>query len=257
MEQLLAQLPVYLLVVSRLGGLMLVSPIFANRAVPPQVRAALSFILGLLILPRATAAPGVTEGAGLLVGAVLEMLTGMIVGFFTQLVLAALQMAGALMDMDIGFAMVQIFDPVSGRPEPVLGTFFQTLALVVFLALDAHHWVIRALAESYTYVPAGGLTLGVAGPMYVVEYFGALLSLAVQLVLPFLAVMLLTTVALAGVNRAVSQLNIFTLGLAMKVLIGLAGLMLLLPYILPRMSAIFATGYTELLRTLDLFKQGL
>lgn len=257
MEQLLAQLPVYLLVVSRLGGLMLVSPIFANRAVPPQLRAALSFLLGLLILPRVTASPAVTEGAGLLVGAVLEMLVGMIIGFFTQLVLAALQMAGALMDMDIGFAMVQIFDPVSGRPEPVLGTFFQTLALVVFLALDAHHWVIRALADSYTHIPAGGLPLATGGPMYVVEFFGALLSLSVQLVLPFLAVMLLTTVALAGVNRAVAQINIFTIGLGTKVLIGIAGLMLLLPFILSRMSVIFATGYTELLRTLDLFQQGL
>lgn len=256
MEQLLSQLPLYLLVASRMGGMMITSPVFSNRFIPAQVRAALSLILGLVILPRATAAPGMTEGMGLLAGAVLEMLTGMIIGFLTQMVLSVLQIAGAFVDMDMGFTMAQIMDPVTGRAEPLLGIFFQFTALVIFLAFDGHHWLIRALAGSYESVPAGGLTLAVEAPLYLVRLFGTLLSLAVQIVLPFTAVMLLTTVALAGINRAVAQLNIFALGLGLKAVVGLMVLIVLLPYFLPRMAWLFEAGYVELLRLLELMRPG-
>jgi flagellar biosynthetic protein FliR len=254
MEQFLAQLPLFLLVASRMGGVIITSPVFNNRFIPPQLRAALAFILALLVLPRASASPGMTEGSTLILAAMLELLTGMVIGFLTQLILAVMAMAGSLVDIDMGFTIAQILDPVTGRAEPLLGTFFQSLTLVVYLMLNAHHWLIRALAESYSAVPAGGLSLGTTAPIYIVAMFGSLLSLAVQIVLPFTAVMLLTTVALAGINRAVAQLNIFALGLGTKALVGLVLLFLIFPYLLPRMEWLFSAGYAEMIKTLDLMR---
>jgi len=254
MEQLLAQLPLYLLVASRMGGVMITSPVFNNRFIPGQVRAALAFILALLVLPRASANPGMTEGAWLILGALFELMTGLLIGLLTAMVLSVMQMAGSLLDIDLGFSMAQIMDPVTGRGEPVLSTFFQTLTLVVYLAVNAHHWLIRALAQSFETIPAGFLTLSGTAPAYVVNMFGALLAQAVQIVLPFTAVMLLTTAALAGINRAVAQMNIFTLGLGAKALVGMTLLFLMFPYFLPHLNWLFSAGYNELLKTIDLMR---
>lgn len=255
MEQFLVQLPVYLLVTSRMAGVVISSPVFNNRFVPAQVRAALAFLLGLLILPRVSVTPGMTEGMWLILAAILEMITGLVIGFLTQMVLSVMAMAGSIVDLDMGFTIAQIMDPVTGRAEPVLGTFFQSLTLVVYLLLNAHHWLIRALVQSYDAVPAGGLSFSSpVAPMYVVNMFGSLISLAVQIVLPIMAVILLTTVALAGMNRAVAQMNIFALGLGVKALVGMTLLFLLFPYLLPRLEWLFAAGHTELLKTLDLMR---
>ncbi len=254
MEQFLAQLPLFLLVASRMGGVMITSPVFNNRFIPAQVRGALAFILALLVLPRASAYPGMTEGAWLMLGILFELLTGLVVGFLTALILAVMQMAGSLLDIDLGFTMAQIMDPVTGRGEPVLSTFFQSMTLVVYLTLNAHHWLIRALADSFETIPAGFLTLTGTGPAYVVNMFAALLSLAVQIVLPFTAVMLLTTAALAGINRAVAQMNIFALGLGTKALVGMTLLFLMFPYFLPHLNWLFSAGYTEMIKTLDLMR---
>lgn len=254
MEQFLAMLPLFLLVASRMGGVIIASPVFNNRFIPPQVRAALAFLLALLVLPRASAMPGMLEGAYLIGAALIELITGMVIGFLTQMVFAVMAMAGSLLDIDLGFTIAQVMDPVTGRAEPLLGTFFQSLTLVLYLAVGAHHALIRSLAESYTAVPAGGFSLSSVAPLYIVNIFGSLLSLAVQLVLPFTAVMLLTTVALAGINRAVAQLNIFSLGLGMKALVGLILLFLIFPYLLPHLEWLFTAGYTETLKTLDLMR---
>lgn len=254
MEQFLATLPLFLLVASRMGGVMITSPLFQSRFIPAQVRAALAFILALLVLPRASAMPGMLEGAYLIGGAVVELVTGMVIGFLTQIILTVMAMAGSLLDIDLGFTIAQIMDPVTGRAEPLLGAFFQSLALVLYLATGAHHWLIRALAESYAVVPAGGFSLSSAAPTYVVKMFGSLLSLAVQLVLPFTAVMLLTTVALAGINRAVAQFNIFALGLGAKALVGMTLLFLIFPYLLPHLEWLFSAGYAETIKTLDLMR---
>jgi flagellar biosynthetic protein FliR len=254
MEAFLSQLPLFLLVASRMGGVVITSPLFNNRFLVPQARALLTFLLAFLLLPRATAAPQVTEGAWLILSALAEMLTGMVIGFLTQVVLATMAMAGALIDLDMGFTIAQVMDPVTGQAEPVLGSFFQTLTLVVFFGFNAHHWLLRALAQSYEAIPVGLFTLQAAPSLHLIEMFGSLLSLTVQMVLPFIAVMMLVTTALAGMNRAVAQFNIFALGLGTKALVGMLFLFLIFPYLLPRLEWLFEAGHAELLKLIDLMR---
>lgn len=254
MEAFLSQLPVFLLVASRMGGLMITSPIFNNRFLVPQVRAFLTFLLAFLLLPRATAPPQATEGAWLIVSAVAEMLTGMVIGFLTLVVLSTMAMAGALIDLDMGFTIAQVMDPVTGHAESVLGSFIQSLTLVVFFGFNAHHWLIRALAQSYDAIPVGLFTLQAVPSLHLVEMFGALLSLTIQMVLPFIAVMLLVTTALAGMNRAVPQFNLFAIGLGTKALVGMLFLFLIFPYLLPRLEWLFEAGHAELLKLIELMR---
>ncbi|MFZ5814009.1 MAG: flagellar biosynthetic protein FliR [Bacillota bacterium] len=254
MEAFLNQVPLLLLISTRLIGMMISSPVFSNRFVPPQLRFALSFLLAFAILPGVAAPAPLPDGAGLLIAVLMEMLTGLVIGFITALVLAVMQIAGALIDLDMGFTLVNVLDPMTGHNDSILGSLFQSLVLVFYLGLNAHHWLIRALVQSYELVPAGGRIQGVGGALYVVYLFGDLLALAVQIVLPFTAVMLLTMLAFSGVNRAVAQMNIFALGLGTKSLVGLLILVLLLPYYAQPMTRIIEASYRELLHVLDLMR---
>ncbi|HYF93946.1 MAG TPA: flagellar biosynthetic protein FliR [Symbiobacteriaceae bacterium] len=254
MDQLLAQVPLILLVASRVAGVTAISPVFANRFIPPALRGAFTLLLGVILLPvvQGQAAPDVMTGSGLLAGCVLELLVGLTIGFVGQLVFAAVQMAGALIDLDMGFMNAQVFDPVSGRVEPITSTFFQALALTLYLAMNAHHQLIRALAASYTAIPAGGLAITAGGPLHVANLFGAMLAAAVQMVLPFMAAMLLATMAMAGITRAVPQLHIFAVGMGAKAVAGMAFIMFLMPYMLAFLERLFDAGNAELLHVLNL-----
>jgi flagellar biosynthesis protein FliR len=254
MDQLLAQLPLLLLVASRIAGVTTASPVFANKFILPPTRVVLTLLLALVILPTAQVVPGALEGAGFLIACALELVVGLVIGFLSQLLFAVLQMAGAILDIDMGFSMAQVLDPVSGHSDPLLGAFFQTLALTLYLVTDGHHWLLRALAGSYETLPAGGLTAGSMAFEHVVNLFGSFLGFSVQMVLPFIAVMLLATVVMAAVNRAVQQIQILQTGLGIKSLAGLAMLMVTLPHFLALLERLFETGQAELARTLQLMR---
>lgn len=252
MEQLLALAPSLLLVSMRLAGVVTASPVFNNKFMPGQSRVIFTFLLALLLLPTVKVAPEVNGPTGLLIASVVELLIGLLIGFLNALIFAVVEMAGAWLDLDMGFSMSSVLNPTSGMSEPLIATFFQTLALVIYLTINGHHWLLRALAESYQAIPAGGLNFGAQGPMYAVELFGTLLSLAIQMALPFVAVMLMMTTALAGINRAMPQLNIFSLGLGLKAVVGMVMLVVFMPFFLSFLGSLFQSGHAQLLKVLDI-----
>lgn len=254
MEQLFAQLAALLLGASRAMGIFTAAPVLSTRFVPFQVRVAISFVLGLFLIPAIPVDPGRTEGVNLLLAALVELMVGLVIGFLCLLVVSVMQIAGAWIDLEMGFALAGLFDPLTGESATVIGNLFQTTALVFFLAIDGHHWLIRALARSYALLPAGGPVEGSVAGLYVARLFGDLLGIAIQLILPFVAAMLLTMVAFAVLNRAVAQLNIFAVGLGTKTFVGLLLLIVMLPFYARPLTALFEAGYTEAMRVLDLMR---
>ena len=251
MDTLLEQLPSLLLVSCRVGGVTTVSPVFQNRFIMPQVRAILSILLALVMLPATQVVPGAQEGFGLAVACLLELVVGLVIGFLSLLLFSVVQIAGSILDFDMGLSMAQLVDPVSSYSQPLLGTFFRTLALVFYFLVDAHHVLVLGLAESYQVLPAGALIASSAGFFEVASLFGHMLAIAVKLVLPFLAVMLLTSAVMALANRAVQQLQVFQLGLGIKAVAGLALLGLMLPYFFGVLEPLFMSGQNVLLHTLE------
>lgn len=255
MEEFTAQLPLLLLITLRVAGVTAVSPVFANRFIAIPVRVFFTFLLALLILPAVRTAPGALEGFGFAAACVLELVVGLLIGFLSRLIFAVFLMAGAVLDFDMGLAMATVIDPVYSHSEPLLGSFFNTLALVIYFAVNAHHWLLRGLAESYAALPAGGLALDSPAFPYVVMLFGEMMAAAVQMVLPFMAVMLLTTAVLGAVNRAVQQFQLFQISLGVKSVMGLVMLLLVLPYLLGFLQPLFENGHGALLRLLELMRQ--
>lgn len=254
MAELQAQLPMLLLIMMRVAGVTTVSPVFNNRFLSAQVRVFLTFLLSILILPAGRVAPGTTEGLNFAIACLLELVVGLTIGFLSRLLFAVLEMAGAILDLDMGLSMATVMDPTYGQSQPMLGSFLHTLGLVIYFTLDGHHWLIRGLAQSYQAIPAGSLTMSSPAFSYIVLLFGDMMAAAVRMVLPFMIVMLLTTAVLGAVNRAVQQFQLFQISLGLKSVMGLVMLVVVMPYLLTFLESLFEGGHVELLKLLNMMQ---
>src|SRR5690606_32066787 len=187
-----AQLEVCILLLARALGLCAVAPIFRGAGVPPLVRMGLAGVTAALLVgpagDRVASAVGPLFEAGPWAFGVLagEFAVGAALGFVVALFVSAVQVAGQLMDLPLGFGMVHVLDPQTGTYAPVLGQFQSVLAMLVFFGVNAHHAVLRALAASYGSIPPGGPVASIPLPA-VVAAFGDAFALGVRLAIPLVA----------------------------------------------------------------------
>lgn len=246
------RLDLFLLLLARWTGLFVTAPVFSNRMVPVPVRVLLAGALAFLIMPLFAGTPSLSFPAGLASGVVLELLTGMLIGFVATLIFTALQFAGEILDIDMGFAIVNVMDPASGMPMPLLGNLLQILALLFYLGLNGHHSLILAVLESYAAVPLAGLAAGNGLDRHLVDVAGEVFRAGFLLASPVLAALFLTTAALAVVGRAVPQMNLFVVGLPAKSGVGIILMALLLPLYTTAFAALFEELNRQVLATLPL-----
>jgi len=162
-------------------------------------------------------------------------------GLAVQLVFEAAQFAGQLMGMQVGFGLVNIIDPSTQVDTPVLAVFAQTMAMLIFLQLGVHRWLLRALAGSFVYLPAGAAMA--SGPMVqaLLRAAGGIWLAGVQIAAPTLIATLLTDLVLGFLGKASPQLPVLFLGLSVKSLVGL----LLLAVSLRYWPGVFDHYFTE------------
>lgn len=243
-----------MLVFLRTGTALALMPVFGYQAVPMQVKAALAFILSVVLTPTVAGFAGSgSSGLATLVGAAAaEVLAGAVIGLAAVLVLAAAEFAGVLLGIQIGFGMATVIDPQFGEQTSIIGQMQYLLALVIFLALDFHHHLLLALAQSFKVIPLGGagfsgdLALGYA------RLSADVFVVAVKLAAPVLAMLVLTEIALAFMARMMPQMNVWFVGFPAKIGVGLFGLALAGPMFLAVMSKFFRAGDAALLRLIDL-----
>ncbi|MCL5677141.1 MAG: flagellar biosynthetic protein FliR, partial [Firmicutes bacterium] len=196
--QLLTRTDVYLLASIRLGGIFVTSPVFGSRYVPTQWKAAFSMLVALVVLPLVPAPPGGPPATLWAWGAmaVKELAVGLILGYVANLVFVAVQVGGELLDIEVGFGIVNIIDPQSGQPIPLIGNFQQLLAFLIFLIINGHHLLIATLVQSFQAIPLG---LAVAGPgveAALISFFAAMFLAGVKLAAPVIGALFLANVAL-------------------------------------------------------------
>ncbi|HEY8497784.1 MAG TPA: flagellar biosynthetic protein FliR, partial [Limnochordales bacterium] len=213
-------------------------PVFAQPGVPGLVRLGLSGIVALLLVPLVRAGAGtLLPGAGAAgpvwaawaYAVAKEVAAGLVMAFGVNALMGAALVAGQLVDLPMGFSVVNVVDPTMGEEIPLIGQFQMLLATLIFFGVDGHHEMLRALAESLRLVPPGAgaasgrLLEGALGA------FAAAFVLGVRLAAPMMGALFLADVALAVVARAVPQLNVFVVGFPAKILLGFAVLLLALP----------------------------
>lgn len=220
-----------LLLVARLSGFLTLAPFFGSRNIQPSLRFFFALLLGLTLLPLFPAAaypvPGtLAEVAWLLLQ---EVLLGMVLGFAAGVFFSAFSVAGQILDLQIGFGIVNVFDPQSGVQVPLLGNLLYLMALVILLSADGHHLLLHALWRSFEAVPPGGNWSGPGLLEEIVRATAVMFVAGIEIAAPVLGALFLADLALAIMARTMPQLNVFVVGLPLKAALGLGFLAVSLP----------------------------
>jgi len=214
----------------RLSGLMLFAPFLGSSVIPARIKAALVFALTLLLYPvvARTWVPAPLVEWPLLVFR--ELLVGIALGIATSVVFEAVQMAGSILSVQMGYSLINILDPNTQVDTTVVAMFQQSIAMLIFLRLDVHLWLLRAVGNSFSYLPPGSASLSMPFVSTLVSAGTAILFTGVQIAAPVLSATLLTDVVLGLLGKASPQLPLMLLGPAVKSLLGLSILFVSLKY---------------------------
>jgi flagellar biosynthetic protein FliR len=228
---------------TRILGLIMVAPAFGHRSVPRRVKIGLGVFITLIVAPTLPPMPDVGLGSwhGLFI-LVQQLLIGIAIGFTMRIAFAAVEAAGEIIGLQMGLGFASFFDPQSAGQTLVLGRFFNMLALLIFLAVNAHLLLIGILVESFQSLPISHQPLSAGGFHNVAVYGSTVFSTGLQLSLPLIAVLLMTNLALGILTRSAPQLNIFAIGFPITLGVGLIVLNLTLPYFGPLFEQLIQNG---------------
>ena len=215
---------------ARVSGLMVFCPFLGSNAIPIPLKAGLTLLLTILLHPLhgpVALAMGSWQWAGIALG---EVAVGLLLGLVTNFLFESVLMAGQILGVQIGYSLANVFDPQTQADTPVLSEFHRLGALLIFLQLDVHHWMLRALVRSFAYLPAGAasVTLAVTGGLF--HAAGGIFLAGVQIAAPSLVATLVADMALGFLGKASPQLPVLFIGLAVKNLVGLAVLIAAIAY---------------------------
>lgn len=225
------KLPVFLLVASRLGGLIMFQPVLGALSVPANIRVMLVLGLAALVTPFVDLpADAPTALAELVLAMGREMLIGILVGLAVWLCFLGLQMAGQLIAQESGLAMGQIADPASGIQQTVLSSFYVNFCVAVYLIVGGHRAVLRACLDTFDSIPLLGDRSIVAGATeLLLDAFALGAAVAIRVAAPAVITLFMVNIALGFLSRTVPTINIATVGFSMKALIGFLIMAISLP----------------------------
>ena len=221
----------FLLAMVRTIAWLVVAPPFNTRMVPSTAKIGLAVALAIPMAPRVAATAPPAEPAPLVTAVLLQVGVGLALGFVVQLLFAAVQAAGELIDLFAGFTIAATYDPFTNANQAVFGRLYQLLATTLLFASNGHLLLLEGLLDSFEAAPSGLPDLG-ATSSELVDGLGLFFLAALEIAAPLLGVLFLTEVALGLLSKAAPQMNVFTLGFPIKILLTLllAGLALpLLP----------------------------
>jgi flagellar biosynthetic protein FliR len=214
----------------RVSGILVFAPFLGSSSIAPRIKGGLALALTLLLYPVCGrqldfAAPG--SWLHVVVG---EIAFGLLIGLAANLIFEAAQMAGSILGFQMGYSLVNVIDPQSQVETPVLALLHQTIALLIFLHLNVHHWLLRAVTRSYAYLPAGtafptGLSAGA-----LLQAAGSIWLVGIQIAAPTLAATVMADFALAFLGKASPQLPIMIVGMSVKSMLGMLALIGSLTY---------------------------
>lgn len=228
---------------TRILGLIATAPLFGNLAVPARVKIGLGVMLALVIAPTVPALPAMDPMslAGLLI-LVQQMVIGLAMGFAMRVVLAAVEMAGEITGLTMGFGFATFFDPQTRARSSAISQFLALLTLMIFLALNVHLMLLSTLAQSFVSLPISATPYGTLGFREIANWGGLIFSSGLQLALPIVGVLLITNVSLGVLTRAAPQLNLFGIGFPITLGVGFLMLALVLPYLATPLARLFEEG---------------
>jgi flagellar biosynthesis protein FliR len=209
-----------LMVGARISALMVFAPFLGSASISPRIKAGFTVILTALLYPVVSPALPQHVGAGAwqMVGS--EFVVGLIMGIALQFVFEGVELAGQIAGFQVGHSLANLINPLSDVDTPLLANYYQMIALLIFLQMDIHHWLLRGLAKSFDYCPPGAVTATPQMAELVARAAGGMLVMGVQIALPTLLATMLIDIAMGLVGRASPQLPVMLVGISVKTVVA-------------------------------------
>ena len=214
----------FLLVLVRITSFVFSAPFFSMSNTPGRVKIGFSVFVSILligVLPESTIEyGGVIEYATIVVK---EGITGLLIGFAAYICNSIILFAGTIIDMDIGLSMAMVFDPTTGSQVSITGNLYSYFILLLLIVSNMHQYILRALIDSFQLFPLGGAQFQMDSLLAsMVQYCTDLFAIGFRIVLPVFACMMILNSILGIMAKVAPQMNMFAVGVQLKLLLGLA-----------------------------------
>ena len=243
------QVAAFLLVLTRASGIFFISPFLGSMNISAKVRAGVAIAVAVIIFPVVVKESVVQAPATILLFAFTvakEMFIGWLIGLVGYITLSAVNLAGKVMDMQVGFAMVNMMDPTTQQQTGLIGNFLYNLTIIYFLITNGHHVILSALAESFRVIPLDSMVWNTSLPQFINDLTAGVFLNGMKIAMPVTFAILLTNVGLGVLARTMPQMNIFVVGIPLQLTIGTAMLSMVLPFYLLFLDVIFNEMYANI-----------
>lgn len=220
-----------ILIFVRMLTFFIVVPIFFPKGFPDTAKVATSLVIAYLLLPGINYSTlNITNNYTLISYVACETVTGLTLGYITNLCFFSIRMAGQIIDQQVGFSMVNEFDPNSNSNVTLVEQLMYWSSVILFFSIDGHHMLIEALIESFNSINLGKFILSGDSFNLIFTAFVQFFSIGLKIAIPIMLIILIVDITLGLIGRTVPQLNVMILGLPIKILVGLFSFTILLPF---------------------------
>ncbi|WP_099158111.1 flagellar biosynthetic protein FliR [Virgibacillus ndiopensis] len=250
----LESIPVFLLIFVRVAAFFVTLPLFSYRTIPTPFKIGFSFFLAFIMYYTVDVSTIPFDEMYLML-LIKEALVGLLVGLIAYIILAAIQIAGGFIDFQMGFAIANVIDPQTGAQSPLTGQYFYIIALLFLLSVNGHHLLIDGIFYSYNLIPIDAFIPFQDGSIvdFVIDIFNQMFLIAFQMSIPIVGCLFLVDVALGIIARTVPQLNVFVVGLPLKILVSFIVILLFLSLYVVLVRSLFETTFDTMRGLMQLF----
>jgi len=249
------EIDIFLIIMVRVLGFFIIVPVVSTANIPAQVKLALAVTVSYLIFisGKVTHIYYDDNIAGYVMLIVREFLTGFAIGFVVNLIFTVFYFVGQLMDYQIGFAMVSVLDPLSQIQVPITGNLLYLFISILLVASGGLNAFIAAFFYSFDVIPPGSAVLlsNQTLMVYLIEVLTKFFVIGVNISMPVVGAILVLDVALGVLVKAVPQMNIFVVGMPLKIIAGLLIFMLIMPFLGSIYDFIFEESYRNIINVID------
>lgn len=242
--QILGQIASFVWPLMRISAMFVAVPLFSLRVVPARVRLILSVAMTFVVMPLLPSFPTVAmfSHEGIMV-AIAQVMIGLSIGFIVQLVFSAVAFAGQGSALSMGLGFASMVDPQNGQQVPVVAQLYVITGTLIFLGLDGHLLLIKMLLDSFTSLPIGIDGITKTDIWTIIAWSSRMFAGGLLLAMPVIASLFLVNIGFGVATRAAPQLNIFSVGFPVTLMLGMLLIWLTLPDVLDQFTDILTDAY--------------
>ncbi|MDF2485058.1 MAG: putative rane protein [Herbinix sp.] len=244
-----------LLILVRITGYVFTAPFFSLKNVPVRAKVLLSFSLAIILfysVPFNT--PEYSGVIGFAILIVKEALAGAIMGLFANIAYQILAFAGQIIDMEIGYSMVNQLDPVTSIQTTITANLYGYLVLLMMFITNLHHYFLRAIVDSFQIIEIGKANLNPNLYKLMVQFITDYFVIGFRIALPIFAAILVVNTILAILAKIAPQMNMFVIGIQLKIFVGLIVLAVIMQLIPAVADNIFNKMKDMLINSIEMMR---